>query len=80
MKLLDVLSYYFYVNIKNEEGIVQPAKLLMECREEEFTRKNAKSWFFKNHYLVGLEIEQVRSISQNENHFTMPNGEVYRVL
>ncbi|MCH4247569.1 MAG: hypothetical protein LKF82_06985 [Acinetobacter populi] len=80
MKTLDVSPYYLNVNVKDQAGLTQAAKLLIECREEEYVRKNAKSWFFKNHYLVWLEVGILKSISNIENHFTMTNGEIYTLL
>ncbi|WP_119025614.1 hypothetical protein [Acinetobacter soli] len=80
MKILDVSPYYLNINVKDQAGLAHTAKLLVECREEEYLRKNAKSWIFKNHYLVGLEIGVLKSISNIENDFTMSNGEIYTLL
>ncbi|MFR9680723.1 hypothetical protein [Acinetobacter sp. SEK570] len=80
MQLLDVFPYCFNVIVKNHYGVESPAKLLMELKAERYTRFNAESWVFKNHYFVGLEIGKVKSESWNGNNFTMPNGDIYTLL
>lgn len=80
LKILDIFPCYLSVKVKNQMGQIQQAKLLFECREEEYIRQEAKSWIFKNHYLVGLEIGVLKSISNINNDFTMLNGEIFTLL
>lgn len=75
-----MFPYYFNVIVKNHYGVEFSAKLLIELKEERYTRFNAESWVFKNYHLVVLEIGKVKSESRNGNNVTMPNGNIYILL